>query len=61
MPPPHADPELMQGMQNPKVMGALQSMMANMGNPAALGELLKDPEVDRMIVLFILTSCLFSG
>ena len=60
MPPPHADPELMQGMQNPKVMGALQSMMANMGNPAALGELLKDPEVDRNDCA-ILTPCLFSG
>ena len=36
-----SDPQLMQMMQNPKVMGAL----ATANNPAALKESMKDPEV----------------
>jgi suppressor of tumorigenicity protein 13 len=41
-----SDPELMQAMQKPKVMAALQECMSN---PAAIGKYASDPEFQSII------------
>ena len=41
-----SDPELAKGMQNPKVMAALQAMQSN---PAAAAQHMKDPEVAAFV------------